>query len=76
MQRDGFQCLACGETFALTVHHLYYEPNKNPWEYDNESMVTLCEGCHGKIHIDLAKIGGLIAFKILLGQIDLGLIEL
>lgn len=76
MSRDGFQCLACGETFALSVHHLHYENGKKIWEYDNESLATLCDGCHKKIHLDLAKIGGLIAFKILLGKLDLGLIDL
>jgi 5-methylcytosine-specific restriction endonuclease McrA len=76
MKRDGFQCLVCGEAFALTVHHLHYEPNKKPWEYDNETLVTLCDGCHGILHKELSKLGGLIAFKILIGNLDLGLIEL
>jgi 5-methylcytosine-specific restriction endonuclease McrA len=75
MHRDGFQCLACGEAFALTVHHLYYESGKKPWDYDNECFVTLCDGCHKILHKELHKLGGLIAFRILIGEYDLGLIN-
>ncbi len=35
---------------ALNVHHNYYVNGKNPWEYDNEALVTLCEDCHRDIH--------------------------
>lgn len=71
MQRDNFQCLCCHEPFQLNVHHLYYEPNKKIWEYDNECLVTLCDRCHNILHKDLAKLSGVIAFKALVGKIDL-----
>lgn len=35
---------------SLNVHHKYYINGKNPWEYDNEALVTLCEDCHCDIH--------------------------
>ena len=35
---------------VLNVHHRYYINGKNPWEYDNEALVTLCEDCHCDIH--------------------------
>lgn len=70
MQRDGFKCKICNSIDALNVHHLHYEPRTKIWEYDNESLVTLCENCHNAIHFDLGKISGLIAFKILSGEID------
>lgn len=50
---DGEVCLLCGDSGSsanLQVHHLYYDQNKNPWEYNRESLVTLCEKCHRKIH--------------------------
>lgn len=71
MQRDNFQCLCCHEPFQLNVHHLYYEPNKKIWEYDNEALVTLCDRCHNILHKDLMKLGGIIAFQVLVGNIDI-----
>lgn len=44
---DGFQCRDCGsKDNTLHVHHLYYEKGKNPWEYDFDVLITLCERCH------------------------------
>lgn len=70
MRRDNWKCLNCKTTFkALHIHHLYYEKDTKIWEYDNECYVTLCEDCHEQIH-ELKKLSGIIAFKILTGQID------
>ena len=71
MQRDSFKCLACKSENNLHVHHLYYEKGHMIWEYDNESLVTLCESCHSIIHKDLAKISGMVAFKVLIKELDL-----
>jgi hypothetical protein len=47
MQRDGFKCLACGDTeTSLQVHHKKYVSGKEPWEYLNSDLITLCEHCH------------------------------
>lgn len=47
MQRDEFMCQACFDSEnTLNVHHNYYKPNAEPWEYPIESLVTLCENCH------------------------------
>jgi hypothetical protein len=46
-ERDNFTCKLCNDTEStLNVHHHYYENNKEPWEYPNESLITLCENCH------------------------------
>jgi hypothetical protein len=46
-ERDGFACQSCGDnTEMLCVHHLYYEKGKEPWEYENEALLTLCNPCH------------------------------
>lgn len=47
MQRDGFRCQHClREDKPLQVHHLVYDKDKKPWEYDNNQLITLCEDCH------------------------------
>ena len=47
MQRDNFTCQHCGCTDKnLQVHHLWYSSLKKPWEYDNNSYLTLCCHCH------------------------------
>lgn len=71
MRRDNFKCLNCHEEKSLHVHHLHYEKGKMIWEYDDESLVTLCQRCHEMLHKDLAKLGGLIAFKALVGEFNL-----
>lgn len=46
-QLDGWRCRkCCSKENTLNVHHLYYEKNRMPWEYDNSALVTLCERCH------------------------------
>lgn len=45
-ERDGWKCRICrSESETLHVHHTYYEPGKEPWDY-HSSLVTLCSSCH------------------------------
>ena len=37
-------------TKYLNVHHEFYQIGKKPWEYKNDSLVTVCQPCHKKIH--------------------------
>jgi len=51
MQRDGFHCAGCGaDNNMLSVHHIYYEKGKMPWEYPDRALITLCEDCHENEH--------------------------
>ena len=56
LARDKHQCLICGETEKLEVHHRQYHWSKRrksfvkPWEYGNKLMITLCKRCHQKGH--------------------------
>lgn len=54
MSRDNFSCKVCGcgikNGTPLNVHHLKYLRNTDPWDYDNNLLITLCEECHRKIH--------------------------
>lgn len=49
IQRDIF-CQVCGSSNNLKVHHKYYIEGKEPWEYDDNILVTLCEICHNSQH--------------------------
>lgn len=48
VQRDNSTCQACQmDGVKVQVHHCYYKkPFVNPWEYEESSLVTLCEDCH------------------------------
>jgi hypothetical protein len=37
-------------TISLQVHHKYYVLGNEPWEYNNEALVTLCNECHEARH--------------------------
>ena len=54
MERDHYECRICGrkasDGVTLNVHHLQYRKGANPWEYDDNELVTLCEDCHRKEH--------------------------
>jgi 5-methylcytosine-specific restriction endonuclease McrA len=51
LERDKFTCTSCGEKEKqLHVHHGYYGKNKKIWEYENETLVTLCFLCHNLEH--------------------------
>ena len=49
MERDHFGCVNCGDNEStLNIHHLIYFPNKKPWEYRKDLLITLCEECHNE----------------------------
>jgi hypothetical protein len=52
LQRDNFKCRVCNDSKStLHVHHIYYhEDNKNPWDYSNNLLITLCDKCHELEH--------------------------
>jgi hypothetical protein len=75
MNRDGWKCVVCGEAEkTLSVHHKYYEQGKDPWDYPDESLVTLCEFCHDCESKDIkegmeADLIGVIQQRLLYGQL-------
>jgi len=47
--RDEWTCQVCfDDKSSLSVHHCYYEKGKDPWDYPDEALVTLCEDCHSE----------------------------
>lgn len=56
LERDKFRCKHCAsDSGTLHVHHSYYEYGKKPWEYEDESLITLCNYCHEQEHIAKSK---------------------
>lgn len=56
LQRDNFCCVICRSTDQLQVHHRQYHfiertrRYKEPWEYADHLMITLCRSCHQRGH--------------------------
>lgn len=47
MGRDDFTCRRCGSTTdTLHVHHIRYIKDRDPWDYRDYYLVTLCVACH------------------------------
>ena len=47
LNRDGFKCRSCCDgSKTLHVHHLRYDNSLEPWEYEDDDLVTLCADCH------------------------------
>ena len=50
-KRDNHTCVRCGKkSHRLQVHHTKYEDGLMPWEYDNNTLESLCSHCHKKEH--------------------------
>ena len=43
----------CDDASKLQLHHWFYEPGREPWEYSKEDLVTLCDSCHSGLHIHM-----------------------
>ena len=51
MEEAGFQCQeCCDKTETLNVHHKLYRKDANPWDYELEELICLCNSCHEYIH--------------------------
>ena len=64
LQRDGFKCVMCGdEKKMLEVHHGYYNPwkKKEPWDYEDDTLSSLCRECHDERQKLLAAVHKCIA---------------
>jgi RNA-directed DNA polymerase len=46
LQRNGYQCVECGNTHHLHVHHI--RPRKKGGATQMDNLQTLCESCHSK----------------------------
>src|SRR5687767_732853 len=47
LERENWTCETCGATDQeLHVHHGYYERDKMPWDYHDDTLHCLCWECH------------------------------
>jgi hypothetical protein len=46
-------CEYCRAVTELTIHHGYYRPKGDPWDYEDETLWILCWECHKKIQAQL-----------------------
>ena len=50
--RDDWTCQECGsKTKTLNVHHKSYIYGLEPWEYEDDYLVTVCEVCHSMLSL-------------------------
>lgn len=50
LDRDEWTCQWCGDKHStLHVHHTYYEKG-DPWNTDENLLITVCEDCHSLEH--------------------------
>jgi hypothetical protein len=46
-----WKCDECGSTEReLHLHHKFYLPNREPWQYEDHYFSVLCSDCHKKQH--------------------------
>jgi len=63
IERENYICQYChSQGNELRVHHTYYDKNKKVWEYDNDTLLCLCQRCHSDLHEFLENINRLVSF--------------
>lgn len=51
LSEENFSCQICNnENEELHVHHLYYDKDKDVWEYPNKALIVLCKTHHDYEH--------------------------
>lgn len=63
LDRDKLTCQLCKDTeTTLHIHHRYYVKGFEPWDYDDDALVTYCKHCHALME-GCKKITGFHAVK-------------
>lgn len=53
-ERDDWTCQSCfNSESTLVVHHRRYIADRDPWDYPDSLLITLCENCHGDERVNL-----------------------
>lgn len=84
-ERDEWACQRCGDdTETLNVHHLLYQKGKEPWDYEDKLLITLCSSCHEtetmerraaeQILLDVLSLKGFFSDSLM--QIAIGFLEM
>ena len=48
LRRDRWRCQSCGATSTLEVHHREFRSHSG--SDSEENLITLCAGCHARVH--------------------------
>lgn len=49
--RDNFTCQLCNDDKTeLAAHHKLYINGLDPWEYEDDLIVTVCKDCHNYLY--------------------------
>jgi hypothetical protein len=57
LDRDGHKCVICSSKDRVVVHHRQYvfikasQRFKDPWDYSDSLLITLCTSCHERGHL-------------------------
>jgi 5-methylcytosine-specific restriction endonuclease McrA len=52
LKRDGYKCRMCGADNAkINVHHIVYLKDRDPWDYPDSLLISVCDSCHTKEHL-------------------------
>lgn len=76
MEAAGGYCQNCGmNDVTLNVHHIYYIPKRNPWDYPDDALQCLCEYCHAEQHSKQTRLlmaisGGNAEYDQIIGFVD------
>lgn len=71
LEAAGWECSSCGANDkTLHVHHLRYVRGRMPWEYPNDELEVLCEGCHEEATFWTKRLDALVEEVKLAGRID------
>jgi hypothetical protein len=50
LESAGWKCSSCERSDAtLHVHHRRYVGGREPWEYEDDELESLCEHCHRRV---------------------------
>jgi len=48
----NWRCEFCGaEDRTLNIHHIKYRGYIDPWKYENDEMIVLCDSHHWVVHL-------------------------
>ncbi len=50
VEGDPPNCASCGESGAVQIHHRRYHRGREPWEYEDNDLVLICNECHERVH--------------------------
>lgn len=77
LSRDEFTCQMCFDSEStLVVHHRYYVWGREPWDYNDDFLVTLCQDCHEAEHECKASADDLVKVLRLAGFFDRDIAEI